>query len=278
MSESNQSIIVSPFVGDRETFWHDGFLVLRNVFCKEEIDIVKRGIDSNVRLSLFYKNMIKNRNNGIRGAFSTIFVWNNTSGDDMFSKIVRRSDVFDRLEYFFDDLAYVYHNKVVMKGSGIEGFRYHQDYSYWYNMGCLRPDMASTFFAIDPATKVNGCLKILAGSHHFGRQKHKTYDSESDTGIDEIILEHVRKNCEELYIELDPGDCVIFHGNTLHGSDDNTSDQPRISVLGTYNFKRNNPIYEDSNNHPFYHEQKSLKERIDCNDQFNFPDFDITSG
>ncbi len=56
-------------------------------------------------------------------------------------------------------------------------WEWHQDYGYWYNNGCLLPDMASCLMGIDRATKANGCLQVLKGSHHMGRIEHlKTGD------------------------------------------------------------------------------------------------------
>ena len=33
--------------------------------------------------------------------------------------------------------------------------------SYWYQNGCLFPDMATVFIAIDKADVENGCLKVV---------------------------------------------------------------------------------------------------------------------
>ena len=47
-----------------------------------------------------------------------------------------------------------------------------------------------------------------------------------------------------------PGDGLFFHGNLLHRSDRNTSDDPRWSLICCYNTKMNNP-YKESR-HPSY--------------------------
>ncbi len=36
---------------------------------------------------------------------------------------------------------------------------------YWYENGCMFPDMGTTWLAIDKATKENGCLKVSDGRH-----------------------------------------------------------------------------------------------------------------
>ena len=36
------------------------------------------------------------------------------------------------------------------------------DCSYWYENGCLYPDMGTIFIAIDKCDKENGCLKVCS--------------------------------------------------------------------------------------------------------------------
>ena len=33
-------------------------------------------------------------------------------------------------------------------------------FRYWYNNGCMFPDMCSVFIAIDDCSKENGCLQV----------------------------------------------------------------------------------------------------------------------
>ena len=62
--------------------------------------------------------------------------------------------------------VYHYHPKLIAKEPHVGGaWEWHQDYGYWYNNGCLFPLMASCLIALDPATRENGCLQVLKGSH-----------------------------------------------------------------------------------------------------------------
>ena len=56
---------------------------------------------------------------------------------------------------------------------------------------------------------------------------------------------------ELVYCELEPGDAVFFHCNTLHRSDANTSEHPRWSLICCYNTRHNDPYLEGK--HPGYH-------------------------
>ena len=46
---------------------------------------------------------------------------------------------------------------------------------------------------------------------------------------------------ELVHVDLAPGDCVIFHGNTLHQSTANTSEFKRWNLIFSYNTKSNSP-------------------------------------
>ena len=191
---------------------------------------------------------------------------------DAFAKATRSHRIIDRLEAIFGDEVYVYHNKIALKYPGVVGFSHHQDYAYWYKMGNLHPDMATCFIAVDRATRRNGCLKLVEGSHVLGRIDHVERDGVSDSGVDPERLEQVLERMPEVPIELESGDAVIFHCNVLHASDDNRSDESRIGLLGCYNTKHNSP-YKSAHGHPSYVRQDKLADEITRADLDNLPDF-----
>jgi ectoine hydroxylase-related dioxygenase (phytanoyl-CoA dioxygenase family) len=118
-------------------------------------------------------------------------------------------------------------------------WEWHQDYGYWYQNGCLYPDMGSCLIALDRATKENGCLQVLKGTHKIGRVEHGRFGEQ--TGADPERVEQAKTRHELVYCELAPGDAIYFHGNTLHASAANESDHPRWSLICCYNTKRNDP-------------------------------------
>ena len=124
-----------------------------------------------------------------------------------------------------------------------------QDYGYWYKNGVLAPRLASGLIAVDKATKANGCLQVLKGSHHYGRIEHGV--SGGQTGADMDYVEAIARECEKVHIECQPGDVLFFHCNLLHASAPNTSDHPRWSLICCYNARSNDPIRKS--HHPNYH-------------------------
>jgi ectoine hydroxylase-related dioxygenase (phytanoyl-CoA dioxygenase family) len=252
-------------------FWKRGYVILRGAFQPDEMAVMRKAVTSNVDMSRQVAQARAHSTGGRRPSFDTIFVWNDTAGDDLFAKATRSHKIIERLEAIFDDEVYVYHNKVALKYPGVVGFSYHQDYAYWYEMGNLWPDMATAFIAIDRATRANGCLKLLEGSHKLGRVTH-TSRGPSDSGADPKRLAFIQKALPEIAIELDVGDAVIFHANVLHASDDNRSTSSRMALLGCYNTKHNDPVWA-AHGHPNYHPQTKIYDPITADDLTRLPAF-----
>jgi ectoine hydroxylase-related dioxygenase (phytanoyl-CoA dioxygenase family) len=258
---------------DRDFFWRNGYVVVRNAFTPEEMEIAKTAIQTNEKMQKQLADIRAKTARGKHSAFETIYVWNDTGGDDLFAKLTRNYNILERLEAIFSDRVYVYHNKVALKYPGVPGFSYHQDYYYWYSMGCLYPDMATASIAVDAANRENGCLHVLAGSHKLGRVDHRFDPELEDSGVEPERLAVIKSHFEEVYVELGLGDVVIFHGNTLHGSGDNHSERSRLALLGCYNTKHNDPYRATDSGHPFFHEQSIVAEKVTPADLNNMPDF-----
>jgi ectoine hydroxylase len=265
----------ATLAADTAFFHRHGYLIVRNAFSREEMEIARTAIETSERMQRQLGNIRAKTENGKHNAFETIFVWNDVAGDDVFAKLTRNYQIFERLEAIFRDRVYVYHNKVTLKYPSVPGFRYHQDYYYWYSMGCLFPDMATASIAIDAATPENGCLRVLAGSHKMGRIDHEFDREREDSGVPKDRLAIITTRCPEVLVELAVGDLVIFHCNTLHGSDDNASDRSRLALLGCYNTRHNDPYMATPCGHPFFHEQSIVTDKVSHADLARMPDFDL---
>jgi ectoine hydroxylase-related dioxygenase (phytanoyl-CoA dioxygenase family) len=257
---------------DAETFWKRGFVIVRGVFAKSEMAVLKDIITRHAGMQAHAARAKERSAGSTRPSFETVFVWNDTARTDAFAKATRSHKIIDRLEAIFGDEAYVYHNKVALKYPGVVGFSYHQDYWYWYQMGNLFPDMAAAMIAVDRHTQANGCLTLVEGSHKLGRLEHVYRDGVSDSGVDPERLRQLLKVMPEVPIELEIGDVAIFHCNTLHASADNHSTESRIGLLGCYNTRHNDP-YKVVHGHPGWHPQEKIHEAITDADRANLPDF-----
>ena len=224
-------------------FQRDGYLMVRALFDAEEMDILRTAakVDAAIKEHAYLVDDGK-------GAATKLALWNK-AGDDLYGAVARGHRIVDAMEQLLGDEVYHYHSKMSIKEPLTGGaWNWHQDYGYWYMNGCLFPDMGSAFIAVDPNTRENGCLQVLRGSHKLGRVEHGKFGDQ--TGADPERVEHAMGIMELVYVELDPGDVLFFHCNTLHRSDQNTSPHPRWSFICCYNTKHNNPY--KASHHPFY--------------------------
>ena len=107
-----------------------------------------------------------------------------------------------------------------------------QDYGYWYKDYFLAPHMATAWFAVDPSTRENGCLKVLQGSHTLGRLEH--WAKGDQQGADEERVQLALQRFKEVYCEMAAGDVCFFHALTLHSSEGNFSKSRRLAFASTF--------------------------------------------
>jgi ectoine hydroxylase-related dioxygenase (phytanoyl-CoA dioxygenase family) len=221
----------------KNSFTNDGYIVEKNLFSEEEINKLKKFIES----SSEKKN--ESRETKSSTGKLNITLWDHPS-DDLFGKFSTNERIVKPMEEYLGDEVYHYHSKIIWKKPGDGGFDWHQDYGYWYHNACLYPDMGSCFIMLDKATKENGCLKVLKGSHKVGRIGHGVSDTPEQTADMERITE-LEKRHESVYITAEPGDALFFHSNLLHSSNENKSNDSRRTLIVCFNTKSNNP-YKDS--------------------------------
>lgn len=163
----------------------------------------------------------------------------NELGDDPFSAIVASEQLVGVVEQLLGERAMHYHHKLMLKEPRVGGaWEWHQDYGYWYHQGCLYPRMLSCFVALDPSTRANGCLQVLAGSHHLGRIDHGVV-GEGQRGADPARIAAAIDRQDIVHVESAPGDALFFDCNLLHRSDANGSDQSRWTLVGAYTGESN---------------------------------------
>jgi ectoine hydroxylase len=224
--------------------YHDrGFHVARGLFDRDEIDLLHRAAKEDRELD----RRSFGRADG-EGGTVRLSLWNHP-GDGIYGMFARCERMVRSCERLLGGEVYHYHSKMIMKDPRVGGaWTWHQDYGYWYQNGVLQPLLTSVSIAVDRATRENGCLQVIEGSHHCGRVDHILTGDQA--GADRERVEEILKRMPLVYLEMEPGDAVFFHCNLLHRSDQNRSDQPRWSMICCYNAARNDP-YKESH-HPRY--------------------------
>lgn len=226
-----------------DAFHRDGFVIVPNLLNRSETELLSRVARADKAMA----ESAYGREDGT-GAIVTLNV-RNELGEDYYSAIARSERVVGRMSAYLGDEVYHYHHKLILKEPRVGGaWEWHQDYGYWYNNGCLTPDMGSCLIAIDSATQENGCLQVLKGSHKIGRIDHGPIGDQ--TGADLERVQVAEERYELSYVELEAGSAVLFHANLLHRSDRNNSERPRWALICCYNTKANSPY--KPGRHPQY--------------------------
>ena len=225
-------------------YHRDGFVVVPQLLDAEAIGLLQRIAKADREI----QRDRSGRADG-EGGIVELVVRNELPADSIYTAIVRSESIVRRMEQLLTGEVYHYHHKMILKEPRIGGaWAWHQDYGYWYDNGCLFPLLASCMIAVDRATRENGCLQVLKGSHEIGRVNHGPVGDQTGAAPEQVAVAADR--LETVYCELQPGDAVFFHCNLLHRSDQNHSDHPRWAFICCYNAARNDP-YKESH-HPRY--------------------------
>ncbi|XP_065199312.1 L-proline trans-4-hydroxylase-like [Sycon ciliatum] len=215
----------------------DGYLIKRQFFSREES---QRLLEKSRSDKVLQESAI--RRDDKDGRTTKLTVWNHPI-DDLYGMFSRNKRLVTAVEQLMGEPVYHYHSKIMLKEPRVGGaWEWHQDYGYWYKNGCLYPLMLSAMIAIDRATTDNGCLQVLKGSHHVGRVNHGVTGGQ--VGADMQRVDAAVSRHELIHCELEQGDVLFLHCNTLHKSAANLSDNPRWSYIIAYNAVRNDPLWE----------------------------------
>lgn len=213
-----------------KAFNKDGYLILKKFFSSEEID---RLYSTALEDQAMSKNALDL--NDQSGKKTKLSLWFNP-GNNVFGYMARSKRIIDSIAPLLDSDAPVchFHTKLMQKEPKVGGaWEWHQDYGYWYKNQFMFPDqLISVMVALTEANKENGCLQVIKGSHKLGRVNHGFAGEQ--VGADMTMVENALHTMPIVYVELQPGDVLIFHSNLLHRSEANLSDHPRWSVISCY--------------------------------------------
>jgi hypothetical protein len=226
-----------------QQYHDDGYIVIKRMLSPEQVGLLARTAREDRVLDQHSFGKADGEGGTVR-----LSLWNHPT-DTVYGMIARSESVVGVAEQLLGGEVYHYHSKMIMKDAKVGGaWAWHQDYGYWYQNGVLFPDLTSAFIAVDRATRENGCMQVLKGSHKLGRIEHVLTGEQAGADLERV--HEAEKVLELVYVEMEPGDVLYFHANTLHRSDRNNSDNPRWSMICCYNAARNNP-YKESH-HPRY--------------------------
>jgi len=149
-------------------------------------------------------------------------------------------DIKSWMQLFFGEqpiLSLAHHNCVMTKHPAFGSLTgWHRDARYW---SFERDNLVSTWLALGPETARNGGLWFVPGSHtmpfsseRFDAAKFFRADLPENQALIDIAVSP----------ELQMGDVVFFHCNTLHSAGQNLMKEIKFSLVFTYHGASNRPL------------------------------------
>ncbi|WP_375500149.1 phytanoyl-CoA dioxygenase family protein [uncultured Nostoc sp.] len=243
-----------PLSKDQIAQYHnDGFVIIPSFFDPEEVEPIKQALEADPELGGVWTKWADSY-----GHLNQIVVWTEL-GDSLLGVIPRTNRMVNAAEILLEGVeCYHWHSKLIIKNPHSKAWiEWHQGYGGWYNDGCLYPHFVTCTVAIDKHSKDNGCLQVVKKSQLMGRLNHKIVGGDT-LAIDPVWMEKVLERLDIVYCEMEPGDALFLHANTIHCSGDNRTDSPRTAITCHYNAASNEPFCLEGRSHRRYRPLKRL--------------------
>jgi len=203
-------------------FWRDGAVCVRSYISHQWVEDLRAAVEEEIQ-SPGPGGRYADADRGTFFASIRPWRWRTT-----FEEFVRWSEA-GRLacRLFGSSEAQLFSDQLFVKKPGaIERTPWHQDMPYWPLRG---DEVCSVWVALDTVTLESGGLEYIRGSHSSGAWYRperftekaemagngETYDVMPEFDADELAE-------FRLSWDLEPGDCVVHHGRTVHGGGGNT--------------------------------------------------------
>ncbi len=231
-------------------FERDGYLVLPEVFSKEEVSVFKKELQRISQLPevLEAPSAIKEPDSG---ALRSLFAIHRDN--ELFSRVARDERIAGIARFILGGDVYVHQSRLNLK-PGFKGkeFYWHSDFETWHiEDGVPRMRMVSFSILLTDNHPYNGPLMLIPGSHKqyiscVGKTPDNHYQAslrKQDFGIPDegSLSEMVERNGIDMATGP-AGSVVIFDCNTLHGSNSNITPSPRSNLFYVYNSIENQPV------------------------------------
>jgi ectoine hydroxylase-related dioxygenase (phytanoyl-CoA dioxygenase family) len=110
-------------------------------------------------------------------------------------------------------------------------FRWHQDSPYWAHFHPDAERLPNAMLGVDDATEVNGCLRVIPGSHRGGMLPG--LEGEGRLGPLFTDPAHFDESLQ-VPVVLSAGSLLFFSPSVVHGSEPNGSTEQRRALIFTY--------------------------------------------
>lgn len=215
----------------KEAYQRDGFLIVRGLFEPREVAGWRR------RFEELLKREDYTTAKGRRISTSGIRVWKMDEMDrEMVLPMVANPLCSVLTGLIGPDVEFLSQKIVFKAAKTAHASFWHQDHAYWKGTPKI-----SVWIPLDPATKENGCLRIIPGSHGRIIPHHQADGSKE--GLGERLGEDQVDEAAAVSAEVAPGDAIFFHDLVVHSSHPNTNGLDRWALIPTF---RSGALADDS--------------------------------
>jgi len=146
--------------------------------------------------------------------------------------LVRNEAIVDAIEDLYGPDLLCWSSTFFIKEPANPAFvSWHQDSTYW---GLSKPDVVTAWVALTPATRANGAMEVIPGTHTSDQIPHRdTFDANNLLTRGQEVAVEVDPS-QAVPIELQPGEMSLHHVRLVHGSPPNTSPTRRVGLAIRY--------------------------------------------
>ena len=220
----------------KETFFEQGYVILRNFVAAEtlaamEIHILELCDQLDAEESLgdaipvFEKSLAHKAR--ARDKLSKLFRLHRN--EPVFNEFCLSSDLSPYLSALLGNHYDCFLSQFIFKYPCALGQPWHQD-RFYFNFD--RSPQIGLWLAVTEATKDNGPLWVLPGSHNEPIHKVVPDSRENANPFYVEIVDH--EMSDAVCVTMAAGDLLLFHSHLMHKSTDNLSDRKRAAMVYHY--------------------------------------------
>ena len=216
-----------------DLYRENGAAVIRDVLDHDWVDYMRKAIEE--RLTMPNPGGVEyTQSTGKTGRYyGDVFTWRKSEGVRKFffeSPMVELA-----AQVMGSEMVRVFYDQLLVKEPEANApTPIHQDIAYWPVRG---EDILSVWVPFDDVTRDTGMVQYVNGSHQWGQEfgarafgQNSEYEKTAALQGKKLSVEDVEANLDQYEIscwDVNVGDVVIHHANTLHFSEGNTSHTQR---------------------------------------------------
>ena len=234
---------------ERGAYAEDGFFIREGVFAEDEIDDIREAVEccaARASAAAAAGRTYQIDGNVYCEASGATIQFEHVPGTNTVRVIEPCHHLDERIDRLIDDPRLVdpirglldeveislFTDKLNLKRPG-EGsrFRWHQDSPYWAHFFSNVERLPNAMLSIDDATEVNGCLRVIRGSHRRGMLP----GLEGEGLLGPLFTDPAHFDVSfQVPAAMSAGSLLFFSPSVVHGSEPNDSTEQRRALIFTY--------------------------------------------